>query len=426
MSAACGRDVRKVLQQLLAKHRGGFLIVLLAVAVSVRVVFVASRENAVYFPDSEIYDAIARGLCSGKGFVQDEFRQISRPPAYPLFLGACYSVFGHSFLAVRLLQAVVGAVTCVMIVLLGEYLLHPASGRIAGAVAALYPFFVFFCGLVLTETLFTFFLVLAVWLLAKAQRGSAWWAAGSGATLGAATLLRSSLFLFWGFLLPFWLLGLGGERRRAVRSLLAGLLGTAVVMAPWVIRNYRITGGRFVPTTLMVGRSLYEANSPDATGGPAMHRIDWEAVKGGAVLTEMEDNDFFRGKALAYMKEHPGRTLRLAGAKLLRFWNVVPNCSAYRGGKYVAISVLTYGPVLLLGIVGVVRWRGRPARAALLCVPVLYFCLLHMVFVGSIRYRTPVMPFVILFAAEGIRSALWPLDGNEETTEEAGEAEEEA
>ncbi|MEW6359840.1 MAG: glycosyltransferase family 39 protein [Planctomycetota bacterium] len=429
--------MRAFLRTLSCARRGRFLLVLFFAALAIRAAFVLTREEALYFPDSATYDAVAQNFRAGKGLVLDEKWKVTRPPLYPLFMAGCYEVFGRRFWVVRVIQALGGALVCVLIALLGEETLDAVSGRVGGAMAAIYPFFVFFCGLILTETLFALLLVLAIWLLSRARRGGLGWAGGAGVTIGAAILLRSSLLLFWLFLLPFWVLWIGGGPGRALRSWAVGVAATMVVCTPWVIRNYAVTRGRFVPATLQVGRSLYEANNPEATGGPGMDVVEREAArrdaeragKGLAPLTEYEDNAYFRDKALAYMRRHPGRTLRLAGVKCLRFWNAIPNDKGYRGGGYIAVSLLSYVPVMGLAALGLVRQRARLSQCALLLMPVLYFGLLHMVFVGSLRYRVSVMPFVILFAGAGLRDVLWTLDEDrreENRREENRQAEEAA
>ncbi|NOZ19557.1 MAG: glycosyltransferase family 39 protein [Planctomycetes bacterium] len=413
-------------------NRGSFLTALFLVALTVRVAFVLTREEALYFPDSKTYDAIAQNFRAGKGLILDENWKVTRPPLYPVFLAGCTEVFGHRIGAVRVVQAVLGAFVCVLVVLLGEETLDEVSGRVGGGIAAFYPFFIFFCGLLLTETLFVLLFVLAMWLLAKAEKGRLWWAVGAGVVIGAGILLRSSLLLFWIFLAPFWVLWFGGGAGRALRSLAVGIAATTVVCTPWVARNYVVTGGRFVPTTLQVGRSLYEANNPEATGGPGMHVVAEEAArrdaeragKGLPPLTEYEDNAYFRRKALTYMRQHVGRTLRLAGVKCVRFWNGIPNYSGYRGWFYIAVSLLAYVPVMGLAAVGLAAVRHRLSRCGLLLVPVLYFGLLHMVFVGSIRYRMPVMPFVILLAGAGVRSMFWTSDEDGREEDKATEEEE--
>jgi hypothetical protein len=52
-------------------------------------------------------------------------------------------------------------------------------------------------------------------------------------------------------------------------------------------------------------------------------------------------------------------------------------------------------------IVGIVHLRKQPALIALLTGPFLQFLVVHMVFVGSIRYRLPVEFPLSIIAAQG-------------------------
>ena len=66
--------------------------------------------------DTPEYDDYALNLLGGFGFSAN----IKRPPVYPLFLTVIYFFFGHNFLAVRVVQAVLDAATCVLVYLLGK------------------------------------------------------------------------------------------------------------------------------------------------------------------------------------------------------------------------------------------------------------------------------------------------------------------
>jgi hypothetical protein len=208
--------------------------------------------------------------------------------------------------------------------------------------------------------------------------------------------------LFPVFLLPIWLLR-PGHRSGAMAAWGTMIVAMALVMVPWIVRNYHIFG-HFIPTTLQVGESLYEANSPYADGGPAMDRIDWIKERGGVPMGEYENNQFFKRAALQYIRENPGRFCELAVEKFVRFWNPLPNYSLYRRPLGMAVSICAFVPIILLGCAGILRRKLDGVSLLLLLSPVAYFTLLHMVFVGSVRYRTPVMPFVILLAASGVEA----------------------
>jgi 4-amino-4-deoxy-L-arabinose transferase-like glycosyltransferase len=370
------------------------------------VAFAAPRGEALIFPDAATYDSIARNWLAGKGFRDDSNRQASRAPGYPIFLAACHSMGLQRPQGIYLVQAVADSVMCVLLALVGRRLYSDAAGIVGGCIAAIYPFFLFHTGLLLAETLFTLGLVALMLLLfdctealGRSTSRTLLVSVAAGVLLGLLVLLRSSLLLFPLFLLPIWLTRRGHQfEGMATWGTMTAV--TALVMLPWIVRNYGIFG-RFIPTTLQVGESLYEANSPYADGGPAMDRIDWVKERGGRPMGEYENNQFFKNAALQYIREHPGRFCALAVEKFARFWNPLPNYGPYRRPLIIAVSVCAWAPIIFLACVGIVQRKQEITLLLLLLSPVAYFTLLHMVFVGSERYRTPVMPFVILLAASG-------------------------
>ncbi|MBU0616489.1 MAG: hypothetical protein KKI02_02105, partial [Planctomycetes bacterium] len=123
---------------------------------------------------------------------------------------------------------------------------------------------------------------------------------------------------------------------------------------------------------------------------------------------EVQRDRELRRLAIQQMLSDPGRVLKLAWVKFIRTWSLTPNLSDYRGGVIALVSAAFTTVTLLLAFVGLARALGKGDFAAttsrrrlqlLLWLPVIYFTLVHCVFVGSLRYRMPLMPFVATVAA---------------------------
>ena len=158
--------------------------------------------------------------------------------------------------------------------------------------AALYPGAVALGALVLSEAPFLALMLaqLCLWTAAW-QASKAGKAAGlallTGLTAGAAALVRPSWLLFTPLAVVVAVIFSSTGKASGTRELDAGgthasgtrrrhtalgvviLAGLVLAMAPWWIRNARVTG-HFVPTTLQVGASLYDGLSPTATGASNM------------------------------------------------------------------------------------------------------------------------------------------------------------
>jgi 4-amino-4-deoxy-L-arabinose transferase-like glycosyltransferase len=226
---------------------------------------------------------------------------------------------------------------------------------------------------------------------------------------GVATLMRPSWLLFTPLALGVGLAA-GPQRARHLRLGVFLLAGLVAAMLPWWLRNWCVAG-RFVPTTLQVGESLYDGWNPQATGGSDMKVVDEfrqrlraeDAARGGAP----ESGDCFefrldrqlRDAALAWARAHPGRVVELAAIKFLRIWNIWPNEPSLRSPWLRAAVMGGYTPVLVFGLLGVWRFARRGWPYVLCFLPAAYFTALHVIFVGSLRYRQPaLLPLIVLAA----------------------------
>ena len=419
-------------------------------------------EGRFAFGDSCGYWALGRAIASGEPYQNGFENQIFRTPGYPVMLAPLFLIAGPepSVFWGRALSAVLGTLSVVGVWWWARRLFGPRAGLIAAGATAVYPGAIATSALVLTEAPFGLLMLvhLILWTVAwqsvshsrcslreqyagsrsdrrkgdspifalrklgQSPRGVAV-AFLAGLVAGAATLVRPSWLLFTPFAMAVGL-AVGRPRSRHLGLGLAMLAGLALVMTPWWVRNYRVCG-HFVPTTLQVGASLYDGLSPLATGASDMRfvppRVEAERADPAGAGGRPDDTFEYRldrrmrGEAVAWAREHPGRAVRLALVKLVRIWNVWPNERTLSNWAFRLAVMASYVPVMLLALYGAWRTLRRGWPYVLCWLPAVYFTLLHMIFVGSIRYRQPAMLALIVLAAGVIAS--WEGIGDQERKE---------
>ncbi len=178
----------------------------------------------------------------------------------------------------------------------------------------------------------------------------------------------------------------------------------SICLFPWCLRNHRVSG-HVVATTLQTGASLYDGLNPEADGSSDMRFVarfrDSEPLD--SPTYEYDVDTKMKRAALAWAAENPGAVLRLALHKFHRLWNCRPNEPAFSSPAVQAVVFLSYVPVLLFGLLGSVmifrRGMEWGMEYRLLLAPAIYITMLHVVFVASIRYRTPAMLLLAIPAA---------------------------
>jgi hypothetical protein len=150
---------------------------------------------------------------------------------------------------------------------------------------------------------------------------------------------------------------------------------------------------------------LYDGLNPKATGESDMSFFDRDNLL--SKMSEYEVNQHYWNQGLEYARSHPRRALELGLIKLWRFWKPWP--SAEEAGGWVSKLIIAGFSLLLFAgcLIGVWLYRRNFVVLALTLGPVLFFSVLHAVFVGSLRYRLPAeYPMAVLAAAGWWKIAL--------------------
>lgn len=383
------------------RRERAWLLAILAAAILARLAYVYLQDRyglmqiKLLGPDARRYLELADGIWRHGTFAYDGAHPIaSDVPGYPLFLAGVRAAFGPSLAAIQLVQAALSSACVALVWWLGRRVFSPRAGLVAAGICALYPFAFFFVVTPLTETLFSFWLLLFLALFAAAEGPALELAAGLAA--GLAAMCRpvaagfAALLCLWGLIAP-------GRRRRAI--LLA--VGVAVVVLPWTARNLSAFG-QLIPLTTRGGYEFYVGNGPGATGGSGGHHSRGVDIRMPSSLPPGLD-DAARGgelmrRALAHIAAEPGRFIALLPAKV---WNMWRPTWANASFKNWLLAGVPYVVILALAVVGLLArpWQ-RPAWF-LAGLP-LYYLVFHALFFGIIRYRAPVEPVLCLWAGAGL------------------------
>jgi len=409
------------------------------VALGVRVAHVWQIRRAPFFTvlmgDSRSYDEWARRIAGGEWIGRDVFYQA---PLYPYFLGILYAMAGHHLLLVRLVQAVLGSMACVFLALAATRFFSPRVGLVAGLMLALYAPAIFFDGLIQKSTLDVFFVCLALLVISMIvgadprvgpgrTHGSAptrlWlWL---GLAIGALTLTRENAIVFT-VVIAAWAAQYSLRSLRPLRSswrsLACFLLGVAIVVTPVAIRNSFVGGGFYV-TTSQFGPNLFIGNNPRSDGSyqslrygrgaPEYERQDATELAeraAGRTLTPAEVSSYWTERALDFITGRPGEWLRLMGRKAALLVNRTEMLDTESQESHAEWSLplrLTsivghFGILVPLAVVGlIVSWPHRSRLGVLYAMLFAYAASVVLFYVFA-RYRYPLVPFLILFAAAGL------------------------
>ena len=408
-----------------------WLVGILVVATVLRVVSAFYQGNTVIdlpgIYDQISYDGLARRVVEGYGFSFAEGHwpatRAGEPTAhwsylYTLYLAAVYTLFGPQPLAARLIQAIITGVLHIWLVWrIGRRIFGPLTGIIAAALSAIYIYFFYYAGGLLTET---FYIVGILWTFdvtlrltasshhpQPAIRHSSWrlWLE-LGLAVGVTVLLRQAFLLFVPFLY-FWLWwnlperasarvqssefkvqssefsaekspkGTYQSRKRTYQSrlwrfsTLKGLLGSTFVVAimiiPWTVRNYRAFE-TFVPLNTNAGFAFFWGNHPIhgvnfipllPTDGPSYYDLIPEELR---PLNEAELDRALLKEGLKIVSADPRRYLLLSlsrGIEYFKFWPSAQSSAVSNVSRVASFGLLL--PFMLYGLWLSTKQLRRPA-----------------------------------------------------------------
>ncbi len=357
-------------------------------------------------------EAIAQNLVQGKGYrdPQAEYPTARRSPAYPLFLGFIYWIFGISQKTALFFQSVFDTLTCLVIYYIALNLFSCRyTALLSSLIWAIYLPGVLFVIKFYSEPLFTLLLSLFIFFSLKSLKSPRTinfiWA---GVLLGLTSLCRPVTQLFFVFAFLYYLIYFRNQKRKAFYAGAILFFSFALTLTPWAVRNHLLFK-RFIPASTLLGYNLFIDNAlvlkKDDYLAPLEldeyqafeNDIDNRYGKSGS-LNEAERGDIYLKEALKAIRAYPLRYLNLCLRRLTRLWF---NLGMRDYGKLKEYAFFCFNaPLMLSAILAITLFKGKWLKLACpLLFLILYNTLVHMLLVADIRFAIPIMPHLIILAA---------------------------
>jgi 4-amino-4-deoxy-L-arabinose transferase-like glycosyltransferase len=412
----------------------GRLWVVFVLALLVRLGWVATLGPDLVWPDEEEFVGIARRLAAGDGYVSVSYRA---NPILPAYLAAVFSLVGESYPAARAGQAIMGALTCVLVAATGMRILGIAVGTIAGLLLAVYLPHVYLSGVFYAECLFTLLIACTVYAAVRsldAARPLPWLVA-TGVSFALTTLSRPIFLAYLPFLVAALVYGSRPALSRRLVMATTLVVATGLGILPWTIRNYLVLG-RPVLVSTGFGTKLWQGNNEGAVGDAddrelsfrqdvwrarvatlpeperttvetryrdAERRIDALQTATGDAYTA---TDAVLGPlAWEHIRTHPLRTVELFARKVGTLFlpfskTLVTNAHTTSVNRWLA--VLAYVPMLILAVVGIWCSAGRHPGLWMLYGLLVSVTAAYGVLTACTRFRLPLDPYLVVFAAAAL------------------------
>ncbi len=395
---------------------------------------------------SDYYIQISDNILAGHGFsiVSSPPYELNsfRTPGMPYFLVLAHKVFG-GYLGVVLLQILLASLLPLLAMRLVRFIVDTRWIAVAtGVFIALEPYTILFSTIFYSETIFTFiFFISLIYFFKYLEDKRVLHLIFSGAFMGFAMLTKPTIEFLPLFLAVFLIWHWRSDVKREALHVAFFLMTCALVVSPWIYRNYLVTGSTALsPQT---GVNLYVTLWPSVLAiqngtsfGVEFAKLIATGVKGPNIATVKESAEYTR-IAVPLLLHNPVPLAIVSGNTVIGFFThdgfydvlrhlkIRPDYNLGGPALFMALKdpgtfikniiyfVQTPFVLILIGrifwivitglfLFGTVRylWLERRPAGTVAIIIVTYFMLTTLI-VGlavNARYRFPVNVFIVAFA----------------------------
>jgi 4-amino-4-deoxy-L-arabinose transferase-like glycosyltransferase len=430
------------------------IISIFGLALLVRIIYNLTVARH-YIPeiDAVLYHTLAKNLVTYHCFCYIPHRlTTSRSPLWPFIMSVIYFITGPTNFYARLFLSFLGSATCVLVYLFAKDIFGKRIALITGVIAAIYPGLFIYDGWLYLESLYTFLMVAFTYSLYRLQRNAQWqwitsdniflvillywlqrasrrrWMILSGVLLGLAVLARPNgefliiLLFAWALVI---LLAKMVPWQTIIKCTLIILCIAAMLIAPWTLRNYKVTH-TFILVAALGGNVLSGVYNDTALkeGGiwepleKIRPKIDFHGHSCCDYTGEADHINY----ALHWISTHISSMPYLLSLHFINMWKPYTGEAGFpfeefptRISSQIVLNMIPimYVPIFLLAAFGLlVTWKRWKKHLFVVYLVIALNIIQNVAFYGSSRFRAPIEPLLVLLAG----GAIWWLTCNEPGT----------
>lgn len=151
-------------------------------------------------------------------------------------------LFGdYRFIYLKILQVLIDAFGCIVIFLLGKELFEKRVGYIASGIYALYLPIAYLSTVVIHDALMPVLILTSFYFLVMGIKHNYWYYAVSALFIGIACYFQPTV-IYLGIMYGIGVLIYTKRFMYSLRVLSVMVVVVAIVVTPWIVRNYKVTG----------------------------------------------------------------------------------------------------------------------------------------------------------------------------------------
>ncbi|MFC1867054.1 glycosyltransferase family 39 protein [Thermodesulfobacteriota bacterium] len=399
------------------------LIAILSLALVLRLLALLSLKESIYFDfllwDERLYHSWAEKIANGT-FQSSSVYEMAPLPAY--FMAFIYRLFSPDIIYIRIVNIILGVLTCYLIYLIGKELANRSIGLLACLLACLYKPFIFYSIVPLKTSLSVFLFASTCYLLiALLGKTSMIKVLLLGIAIGLVNNVRPNCLVLVPIILVFLIWNAYRERysfKIFTATIVLYVAGLVIVQSPFMIRNYMVAGETST-TPSQSGFNLFMCNNlqygypvPFASTAPAEMGIQFtiEASRRvGKKFSPREASQYWTNEVVRMAMERPGAFTMKQAKKLFSFFNWFERGDHYHIGfisdyvKLFKFPFLGLWLILPFGMTGMILNMFRSRKSFALSVIFIIYALTLVAFFTNIRVRLPLLVILIPFAILGLR-----------------------